>query len=394
MADLAQAEPPSRGRITLSRRRAISLAGAAGIVPGTSATGQSRKNLQPLDRPLQELAAAAGLFFGAAAFRSEIQRESPVRPLYERECSLIVPEMELNWDHLVTEIDHQRMADYAGLVRGMGKSLHGHTLLWHLSVPQRVQDALGETPDWRRVASRIRSTVEPYGRDIKYWEVVNEPLDPGFRDDGLRGSVFLKAFGPDYIHKALEEAAAAAPNAKLLINEYGLDYDIPAENDRRRHMLRLLEKLLNAGAPLHGLGVQGHLDLQKGPFSQRVLSDFLAEVSGMGLEIVITELDVREQDLVQTPAVRDQRVAAHVGQYLDAALDHAAVRGVITWGLTDRHSWLELTAEDMARFPQAWRDGSSPGLNRGLPYDSDLRPKPMREAIAAAFQRRALRTHP
>ncbi len=381
--------PASRRRAMINRRHAVSLAGAALLFPGTSACGQSRKDFPSRRPPLQELAGAAGLFFGAAAFRSEIQPGSPVRPLYERECALIVPEMELNWDHLVTEIDHQRMEDYAGLVRGMGKSLHGHTLLWHLSVPRWVQDALGEKPDWRIVASHIRSTIERYGRDIKYWEVVNEALDPGFRDDGLRGSVFLKAFGPDYIQKALEEAAAAAPNARLLINEYGLDYDIPAERDRRRHMLRLLEKLLSAGAPLHGLGVQGHLDLQKSPFSQRALADFLAEVAGMGLEIVITELDVRERDLVETPAVRDQRVAAHVGQYLDAALDHPAVKGVITWGITDRHSWLDLTDEDMARFPQAWRDGSGPGLNRGLPFDSDLRPKPMREAIAAAFRRRA-----
>lgn len=391
MASLVPAESSVCGRAALNRRCAISLAGAAGLFPGASACGQSRADL-PSPGSLQELAGAAGLFFGAAAFRSEIERQSPVRSLYERECALIVPEAELNWDHLDTDADHQGMEDYAGLVRGMGKALHGHTLLWHRSVPQRVQDTLGEAPDWRIVASHIRSTIARYGRDIRYWEVVNEPLDPGFRDDGLRGGLFLKAFGPDYIQNALEEAAAAAPTAKLLINEYGLDYDMPVERDRRRHMLRLLEKLLRAGAPIHGLGVQGHLDLQKGPFSQRALADFLAEVAGMGLEIVITELDVRERDLVETPAVRDQRVAGHIGQYLDAALEHPAVKGVITWGITDRHSWLELTADDMARFPQAWRDGSSPGLNRGLPYDSDLRPKPMRAAIAAAFQQRARRT--
>ncbi|MNJ57906.1 Endo-1,4-beta-xylanase A precursor [compost metagenome] len=114
----------------------------------------------------------------------------------------------------------------------------------------------------------------------------------------------------------------------------------------------------------------------------------------MGLELVITELDVRERDLVQPAAVRDELVAAHVGQYLDAALEHPAVKGVITWGISDRHSWLQLTAEDIGRFPGAWSDGSSPGLNRGLPYDSDLRSKPMREAIARAFQRRTLRTRP
>lgn len=111
----------------------------------------------------------------------------------------------------------------------------------------------------------------------------------------------------------------------------------------------------------------------------------------MGLDILITELDVRERDLVQPPAVRDRLVADHVTDYLDAALDQQAVVGVITWGVTDRHSWLQLTADDLARFPEAWRDGSNPGFNRGLPFDSELRPKPMRDAMAAALEGRARR---
>lgn len=361
----------------------LELSGAVALLPET-AWGTTA-------RPLHELASAAGLFFGSAAFRSEIRPDSPVQGLLAKECSHIIPEMELNWDHLVTEKDHLRMAEYASLVRDMGKSLHGHTLLWHRSAPLWVQHALAEASDWRIIAGHIRSTVERYGREIEYWEVVNEPLDPGYREDGLRGSIFLKAFGPDYIRMALDEAAAADPAAKLLINEFSLDYDIPVERERRRLLLRLLESLLKEGAPLHGLGVQGHLDLQKEPFSQRVFADFLSEVAGMGLDILITELEVREGDLIQPPAVRDRLVADHVTDYLDAALDQKAVVGVITWGVTDRHSWLKLTADDLARFPEAWRDGSDPGFNRGLPFDSDLRPKPMRDAIAAAFEGRARR---
>lgn len=372
-----------------TRRDILRAAGAIALLPGSLACAPPRQQPQSTGRPLHELAEAAGLFYGAAAFLPEIQPGSPVRLLLERECSHIVPEMELNWDHLVTEGDHLRMDEYADRVRQMGKSLHGHTLLWHNSTPRWVQDALQEKPDWNIVASHIRSTIARYGPEIEYWEVINEPLDTGYREDGLRGASFLKAFGPEYIGMALEEAGAADPSAKLLINEFSLDYDIPVERERRHHMLRLLERLLKAGIPLHGLGVQAHLDLQKGPFSQRIFADFLTEVSDLGLEILITELDVRESDLIATPAERDQRVAEHVTEYLDVAMDQRALKGVITWGITDRHSWLELTEKDLARFPDAWQDGSGPGLNRGLPFDSDLRPKPMYEALAGAFQKRA-----
>jgi endo-1,4-beta-xylanase len=70
-----------------------------------------------------------------------------------------------------------------------------------------------------------------------------------------------------------------------MINEYGLDYDFLVERDRRYLFLKLLESLRSAGAPLDAVGVQGHLDLSKGPFSPKVFGDFLQEIANLGLEI-------------------------------------------------------------------------------------------------------------
>jgi endo-1,4-beta-xylanase len=58
---------------------------------------------------------------------------------------------------------------------------------------------------------------------------------------------------------------------------------------------------------------------------------------------------------------------------------------VLTWGLSDRQSWLEVLEEDYRRFPGAWTKGDGPGLNRGLPYDASMQRKPMYRAIEAAF---------
>ena len=53
--------------------------------------------------------------------------------------------------------------------------------------------------------------------------------------------------------------------------------------------------------------------------------------------------------------------------------------GVLTWGLSDRYSWL-------SNYPDyKWPDGQ---LSRGLPFDGDLKPKPMRQAMAQAFAAR------
>jgi endo-1,4-beta-xylanase len=54
--------------------------------------------------------------------------------------------------------------------------------------------------------------------------------------------------------------------------------------------------------------------------------------------------------------------------------------------MSDRHSWLRVTPEDLARHPGNWKDGSTPGFNRGLPFDSSMRRKPMYHAIANALR--------
>ena len=194
-----------------------------------------------------------------------------------------------------------------------------------------------------------------YGDAVEQWDVVNEPIETGRRMDGLRESVFLRAFGPDYIRRALDDARMFAPRASLMISEYGLDYDIAVERDRRYLCLKLLEGLKLAGAPLDAVGIQGHLDLSKGPFSQQVFGDFLQEIANLGLQIVITELDVREHDVRASTEDRDRRVAEEVKRYLDVAFAQPAVKGLISWGLSDRYSWL--------------REGDGPGDNRGLPLE-------------------------
>jgi len=108
----------------------------------------------------------------------------------------------------------------------------------------------------------------------------------------------------------------------------------------------------------------------------------------MDLDIVVTELDMKESDYTASAEVRDRMVADEVRRYLDTVLAQKHVAGVVTWGLADSHSWLEVLEEDYRRFPGAWSKGDGPGLNRGLPYDASMRRKPMYRAIEAAFQGR------
>jgi endo-1,4-beta-xylanase len=269
--------------------------------------------------------------------------------------------------------------------RAQGMSVRGHTLLWHRSVPDWARETLASARDWRPVARYMGSVMPRYGEAIEVWDVVNEPLDPQ-GPGGLRADVFQQAFGDSYVARALETARLFAPHALLAINDYGLEAGDAEGQARRAALLRLLDRLHAAGAPLDGVGLQAHLDLARPLAPQARLHAFLRELAARGLAIWITELDVKEFDYAASPERRDAAVAAAAKALLDVALAEPRVVGVTTWGLSDRYSWLEVTKADLARNPHGWRDGSSPGVNRGLPLDAALRPKRMRAALIEAFR--------
>jgi endo-1,4-beta-xylanase len=363
----------------VSRRHAVAAILAVGAAPFLGGGVSSAAS--------ESLAAAAqrgGRFYGSAVRMDQLNAEQDLREAVLRECFQLVPEIEMNWNAIEPaygQLTFDRMDDLATFAIVNGKRIRGHTLLWHLGIPQWAIDMLRERADWNLIARYFGSVIPRYGDVIAQWEVVNEPIDTGHRMDGLRESIFLAAFGPQYINRALEQARLFAPRAELLVNEFGLEYDIPEERDRRYLLLKLLERLRRENAPLNALGVQAHLDLRKGHISEAAIASFLQEVNDMGLSIYVTELDVKEADYVASSQERDLQVADETRRYLEVVLSQRNVLGVTTWGLSDRHSWLEVTLEDYARFPGAWTDGSGPGLNRGLPLDSSMRPKPMYYAL-------------
>jgi endo-1,4-beta-xylanase len=355
--------------------------------------GRSTDGARASGATLARIAAAAGRYYGSAVRIDQIESDDELRAAVLRECAYVTPERELKWAAIEPRRGELSLAPIDRLISlaaANGLQVRGHTLLWHRSVPGWAGEALAQSKDWALIRKHFASVIPRYNDAIKQWDVVNEPIQTGYRMDGLRDSVFLRAFGPDYIGRALREARQLAPRASLMINEYGLDYDIPVERDRRYLFLRLLESLKSAGAPLDAVGIQGHLDLAKRPFTAKVFADFLQDIANFGLGIVITELDVKEYDYGAAVEERDRRVADEVGRYLDVAFAQPAVKGLVSWGLSDRHSWLELTREDLARYAGSRKEARNPGLNRGLPLDAAMRPKPMYQAIADAFRRRPL----
>jgi endo-1,4-beta-xylanase len=258
-----------------------------------------------------------------------------------------------------------------------GLKIRGTALVWYRNIPKWATEAIKDEADWPLLESHIVATLKRYSTDtFIHWDAINEVIEPKHgRPDGLRQGTYLSAFGPEYIARALTLAYDHAPKVELYINEYGLDYNGTIERDRRAALLRLIGELKRAKAPFHGIGIQAHLRLDKSPFSEMALRRFLADIAAYNLKITLTELDVRERDLSLPVEQRDRRVADEVKRYLDVVLDEPAVAGIVTWGLSDRYSWLN------AKLPSGSR-------NRGLPLDEALEPKPVKYAMIEALKQR------
>ena len=267
--------------------------------------------------------------------------------------------------------------------------------VWHEFLPDWLMAKFADRQTTATEIARILRTMvqavgRRYGEQAYAWSVVNEVIHPddgrrdGFRDTHISESMkgrkypsWLYWLDSDYVELAFNAAAEAAPETTLIYNDFGLEYDTPQDERKRAALLNMLEGLKAKGTPIHALGVQAHLNASLNQrFNPAKYRQFLQDVADLGLKIQVTELDVADNwlptDLDLT--ARDRIVAEAYYDYLSVALDEPAVDTVVTWGLSDRYTWLSWFA------PR--QDGSAV---RPLPLDRQLNRKLAWSAIAKAF---------
>lgn len=335
------------------------------------------------EQPLKDIAAARGLRYGSAVMASQLLAGDAFANLLLREVSALVPENEMKWQHMSTAPFHAdyRVADsIVDFAAAHGLLCRGHNLLWYWTVPQWFT----ELPDRRTARGamlrRVTEMAARYRGRIDSWDVVNEPVDlASDRPDHLRSDMFLRQVGPEYLRLAHAAARAADPDARIVLNECGVEYDTPDMDRKRAGVLDLLHGLRKQQVPVDALGIQAHLSVGRYPFSEAKLRDYVRQAAAMGLEIQITELDCTDKLAPAEIPARDRMVADEYRRFLDVVLDEPAVKLVMTWGLSDRYSWI-VRHENSAEERRV--DGEE---ERPLPFDRDLKRKPVWFALAEAF---------
>jgi endo-1,4-beta-xylanase len=358
----------------LTRRQVIAgLAGGVAVLPLTGFAGEARE-------ALRATASTRDILYGSTIATGQVLADDDFTALVRRECAALVTENELKWGNICDapgEYDFAPADAIVDFAAANGIAMRGHTLLWYYKTPRWFRELPDAATAEREMLRHIAAVAGRYRGRMRIWDVVNEPVEPAHgRADGLRGAIFAEKVGAHYLDLAFHAARAADPTARLLLNEYGVEYDSPADDTKRRVILRHLERLKRDGVPVEIFGVQGHLEIGAKPFSAKKLRDFVAAVADLGIEIAVTELDVVDAAAPGDIARRDSMVADEYRRFLETMLDEKAVRTVFTWGLSDRHSWIVRRESG----ENTWRtDGMTP---RPLPFDAALAPKPAWTSLA------------
>jgi len=345
-------------------RRSL-LLGAAGLM----ASG-CRASAQP-DTAVPPLKSIAPYRVGTCAMTGQLDDPAWTRLALEH-YNQITPEWEMKMEYILTPDGYRfdapdRIADWC---EAHGMALHGTTLVWY---SQGEEAFRGLSPvDYRQQFDRyIAAVAGRYAGKVRGWDVINEAVAED--GNGLRQHHWAQNLGElDHMVRAFEQAKLADPDAVLFINDYNL------ENNPKKGatFLKLVERLLNAGAPVGGIGTQSHLDIE---IPEGQISAFIHEAAQFGLPLHISELDASRRREGGPPDVRS--VSFRTNQQFDriAELTTAYSRlpehkryGLTLWGVRDTDSWLRRPPHD-------------DGKDSPLAFDAFERPTAVARALAESW---------
>jgi len=311
--------------------------------------------------PLKTLMAANGGRYFGSDMTGDLLSNSTVTQLQAQQFSMLTPGNEMKWD--TTEPSNgtfnftpgQNIVNYA---KANNERVRCHNLVWHSQLPGWVS-SLPTNQVQAAMENHITTEANAFKGKCYAWDVVNEP----FNEDGsLRADAFFNAMGSGYIADALRTAHAADPNAKLYLN----DFNIEGMNAKSNAMFSLAQSLLAQGVPLNGIGFESHFILGQIP------SDMEANMqrfANLGLDVAVTELDVRVTQLPATSANLTQQ-ATDFSNVVKDCLGVTRCVGVTQWAVGDADSWVP---------------GAFSGQGAATMFDQNYNPKPAFTAVQQAL---------
>jgi endo-1,4-beta-xylanase len=305
---------------------------------------------------------------GVAVDINKLQTNPEYRNVVIHQFNNLTPENAMKFAEIHPQSNYYdwNQADYlVSFAKQYYKTIHGHTLVWHRTVPTWVDDYTG---NWSNILKEhITQVVGRYQHDIYSWDVVNEALN---EDGTLRSTVWFNNIGPSYIEQAFKAAHEADPDALLFYNDYNLEFN-PTKLDAA---IALCNNVRSKGIPVDGIGLQMHMAEAYPTIND--LEQAVRKITNAGYKVHFSELDMSMNSYGKKTTFTTQDLNTQAAKFRNVFQLYNQLRpedrfAITFWGVSDADTWLK---SEYNR------------LDIPLLFDEQYKPKPAYCEIKKLFQ--------
>ncbi|HMV82701.1 MAG TPA: endo-1,4-beta-xylanase [Blastocatellia bacterium] len=249
-----------------------------------------------------------------------------------------VLENDLKWPFWEDWASWNRQATMNALtwLKNQNLTVRGHNLIWPASdnLPSNVRSLTGDALR-QRIDQHFAEILNPAnaGGKCYQWDVVNEP----YTNYDLQGRIAGVAnvtpsggkLGNDEIIRWFQLTRQLDPQAKLFVNDYDILAAGGADVNHQNYLFELTRWMLAQGAPVDGVGLQGHFDRITPP---ALMQTIIERFSTLPTQLAVTEFDINmaDEDL-QAEFTRD---------VMTMIFSQPKFTDFLMWGFWEKAHWL------------------------------------------------------
>ncbi|KAH7663194.1 Endo-1,4-beta-xylanase protein [Dioscorea alata] len=294
--------------------------------------------------------------FGSAIAKTIIGN-SAYQDWFIKRFNAAVFENELKW--YVTEkeqgnLNYSLADQMLEFVRANQILVRGHNIFWEdpQYTPKWVLDLSGQELK-SAVDSRIQSLMSRYKGEFVHWDVNNEMLHFDFYEQRLGSDASLNFF---------QTAQQEDPLATLFMNDFNVVETCDDKNSSVDSYILRLRELIEGGAILDGIGLEGHFTRPNIPFMRAVID----KLATLNLPIWLTEIDISKK-------MDQQTQATYLEEVLREGFSHPSINGIMLWTalhpngcyqmcLTDNNFKNLPTGDVVDKLLQEWQTNQTGGV--------------------------------